>query len=233
MTRTTPAGDRVVLLTADDQLLLDGDGATPKGARPFLDLVPLHGGAKKRLFQSGDDVHEQVVGVLDERGARILVTRESRSEPPNWFVVDLVKNERRAITKFEDPAARLTAGIQKQLVSYERKDGVKLSATLYLPPGYKAGAGRLPLLVWAYPREYVDAGTASQVRASPNRYTRLSGISHLFVLLCGYAVLDVNADELIVTFRSPETVLERDRPTRDLARFRLRHGSLTPERLPV
>lgn len=38
---------------------------------------------------------------------------------------------------------------------YPRPDGVMLTATLYLPPGYDAAThGPLPCIVWAYPREY-------------------------------------------------------------------------------
>ena len=74
--------------------------------------------------------------------------------------------------QFKDPAPQLT-GIQKQLVTYDRKDGVKLSATVYLPPDYKPGT-RLPFVLWAYPAEFTDADTASQVVGSPNRFTTIS-----------------------------------------------------------
>lgn len=38
---------------------------------------------------------------------------------------------------------------------YQREDGLDLNATLYLPPGYERERdGRLPCLLWAYPREY-------------------------------------------------------------------------------
>ncbi|MCC6329477.1 MAG: S9 family peptidase, partial [Acidobacteria bacterium] len=80
-------------------------------------------------------------------------------------------------------------GIQKQLVKYKRADGVDLSFTLYTPPGYKPGTP-LPTLVWAYPLEFTDASTAGQVTGSTNRFTQIGGISHLFLVLQGYAVLD-------------------------------------------
>jgi fermentation-respiration switch protein FrsA (DUF1100 family) len=73
--------------------------------------------------------------------------------------------------------------------SYQRKDGVALSATLYLPPDHQPGQ-KHPTLVWAYPQEFTRADDAGQVRASPTRYTRFAGISHLWLLLAGYAVLD-------------------------------------------
>ena len=62
-------------------------------------------------------------------------------------------------------------------------------ATLYTPPGYKKG-DRVPLILWAYPREFGDADSAGQVTGSPNRFTLVGGYSHLFLLLSGYAVLD-------------------------------------------
>ena len=64
-----------------------------------------------------------------------------------------------------------------------------MSGTLYLPPGYKKGE-RVPVIMWAYPREFSDPDSASQVTGSPNRFTIVSGYSHLFLLLSGYAILD-------------------------------------------
>jgi dipeptidyl aminopeptidase/acylaminoacyl peptidase len=58
-----------------------------------------------------------------------------------------------------------------------------------LPPDYKEGV-RLPTLFWAYPREFADAGKASQVYGSTNQFTTISGPSPLFFALLGYAVLD-------------------------------------------
>jgi dipeptidyl aminopeptidase/acylaminoacyl peptidase len=87
-----------------------------------------------------------------------------------------------------DPMPQLR-GIHKELVTYERDDGVSLSFTLYLPPDYQR-AQPLPSVVWAYPREYTDPQTAGQVSGSTNRFTTISGISHLFLLTQGYAILD-------------------------------------------
>ncbi len=105
------------------------------------------------------------------------------------------------LTKFTDATPQLS-GIKKQLVTYKRADGVQCSFTLYLPPGYKEGT-RLPTIVWAYPLEFTDAGTAGQVTGSTQRYTQLLGPTHLFFLLQGYTVLD-NATMPVVG--DPETV---------------------------
>ena len=105
------------------------------------------------------------------------------------------------MTQFKDPAPQLT-GLEKRLLKYHRADGVPLSGFLYLPPGYKPGT-RLPGVVWAYPLEFSDAGTAGQVRGSPNSFTRLTGDSPLFFLTQGYAVL---MDATMPVIGDPETM---------------------------
>jgi dipeptidyl aminopeptidase/acylaminoacyl peptidase len=106
-----------------------------------------------------------------------------------------------ALTHIQDPTPQLRR-ITKKLVTYKRADGVELSFTLYLPPRYKEGT-RLPTVVWAYPYEFNDAATASQVSGSTNRFTTITGPSHLFFLLEGYAILD-NAAMPVVG--DPDTV---------------------------
>jgi len=121
--------------------------------------------------------------------AKMLLTRyETPTDPPNYYVRELGAGARRPLTTFKDPQP-LIRSAQHQYVTYQRKDGVKLSATLYLPPGYKKGE-RLPVIMWAYPREFGDADSASQVTGSPNRFTILTNASILYLLLSGYAVLD-------------------------------------------
>ena len=45
--------------------------------------------------------------------------------------------------------------MSREVLRYERGDGVTLTTTLYLPPGYKAERdGALPCIMWAYPREF-------------------------------------------------------------------------------
>jgi dipeptidyl aminopeptidase/acylaminoacyl peptidase len=81
--------------------------------------------------------------------------------------------------------------VTKQLIAYKRADGLDLSGTLYLPAGYDKSKGPLPMLMWAYPTEFTDARVAGQVvDRTKNRFVRPSGISQLFVLTQGYAVLD-------------------------------------------
>ena len=46
---------------------------------------------------------------------------------------------------------------------YKREDGIDMTATLYLPPGYdKDKDGRLPCIIWAYPREFKSKDAAGK-----------------------------------------------------------------------
>jgi dipeptidyl aminopeptidase/acylaminoacyl peptidase len=202
------AGRRPILQSGD-YIYLRGEGASPKGDRPFLDRLNLKTLKTERLFKCDDNSFETVVALLDDGGSKAITRRETPASPPNYFVHALAASDpaaattggSKALTEFPDPAPQIK-GITKQLVTYKRQDGVPLSFTLYLPPGYKQGE-RLPTVVWAYPLEYNDAATAGQVTGSTNRFTTISGPSELFFLLEGYAVLD-NAAMPIVG--DPDTV---------------------------
>ncbi len=171
-----------------DSIYLIGAGSSPDGDRPFLDRLDLKTLKTERLFRSTEKTYESIVAPLDDDAKSILTEYETPADPPNYYVRDLAAGTKRALTQFKDPAPQL-AGVAKQFITYQRKDGVKLSGTLYLPPGYKKGE-RLPLVMWAYPREFTDTDTASQVSGSAYRFTRVTGISHLFLLTQGYAILD-------------------------------------------
>jgi dipeptidyl aminopeptidase/acylaminoacyl peptidase len=180
-------GTRTVL-QAGGAIYLAGEGASPLGDRPFLDRLDLATLTKTRLFQSGETSYESAAGLLADDGSRLLTRYETKTEPPNYYVRDLRSGTRRAVTADKDPAPQL-AGVRTQLITYPRKDGVKLSATLHLPPGYREGE-RLPVLMWAYPREFTDPDAAGQVAGSPNRFVAIRGASHLLLLTQGYAILD-------------------------------------------
>src|SRR5436190_4695943 len=181
-------GGAGAIMQNGDFIFLTGQGSSPEGDRPFIDRLNLKTFETTRLFRSDAKVYESVVAPLDEEGKMILTRYETQTDSPNYYIRDLTANTRKAVTEFKDPQPQLR-NITRQFVTYQRKDGVKLSATLYLPPGYKQGT-RLPVIMWAYPREFGDADSASQITGSPNRFTTVSGYSHLFLLLSGYAIFD-------------------------------------------
>jgi dipeptidyl aminopeptidase/acylaminoacyl peptidase len=176
------------ILQSGTAIYLTGDGASPEGDRPFLDRLDLRTLESTRLFRTDDKTYETVVGLLADDGSSVLTRRESPSDPPNYYVRTIPSGSLKAVTAFTDPAPALR-GITKELVTYDRADGVKLSGTIYLPPGYTPGT-RLPMFVWAYPREFTDPDAASQVIGSASRFTTISGPSHLLMLTQGYAIFD-------------------------------------------
>ncbi len=177
-----------VVLQEGAFIYLVGNGASPDGDRPFVDRLDLTTLDTERLFHTEPATYETVVAVLSDDGGTLLTRRESPTDPPNYYVRHTAAGTMQALTSYTDPAPILR-GIEKRLIAYERADGIGLSATLYLPPGYREG-DRPPMLMWAYPREYVNPAAASQVRGSPHRFTTLRGASHLLLLTEGYAILD-------------------------------------------
>jgi dipeptidyl aminopeptidase/acylaminoacyl peptidase len=198
--KTMPNGSMAVIQDADS-IFLEGAGASPSGDHPFLSRFHLATGKSEPLFQCDDDHYEVVAELLDPHAAKFLTRRESPTEPPN-YMVHTADGKASALTHFADPQPSIR-GIRKELVKYRRPDGVQLSFALYLPADYKPGT-RLPTLLWAYPYEYSDADTASQVSGSTKRFTEMTGYSELFFALEGYAVLANTA--MPVVGSDPDTV---------------------------
>jgi len=183
---------RPVLLTSTDGRFayLTGAGASAEGDRPFVDRFEIATGRSERLFRSEAPYYEEVSALLDGEGRRAIVRRESVKDVPNYYLYDFAAKSRTPLTSFRDPAPQF-AGVTSQLVTYKRKDGLDLSATVYLPAGYsREKDGPLPFFLWAYPLEYGSAAAASQVVGSPYRFTRPTGASQLFLLTQGYGVMD-------------------------------------------
>lgn len=187
------AGMPRLLIGPGDTILLDGAGASDDGDRPFIDRFSLATKKKQRLFQSSAPFYEDVAAVLNDDGTRLLTTRESPGERPNFFVRDLTQAgaaQLTALTHFPHPTPQLK-DVQKEQIRYRRADGVDLTATLLLPPDYDAGRdGPLPLLMWAYPQEFKSASAAGQITGSPYRFNAVSFWGPAAFLAMGYAVLD-------------------------------------------
>jgi len=181
-----------VLMTADkgNTIFLSGAGASPEGDRPFLDEFNLQTHKTKRLFRSEAPYYESVVKILDIDKRRVMTSRQAVDQPPNYFIRDLKKDKLTQLTNFPHPTPQL-AKAQKELIKYERADGVQLTATLYLPDSYSSEKdGPLPMLMWAYPEEYKSADAAGQVKDSPYKFIRVHRHSPLLWLVHGYAILD-------------------------------------------
>jgi dipeptidyl aminopeptidase/acylaminoacyl peptidase len=171
-----------------DFIYVAGVGASKDGDRPFLDKLNVKTLKSERIFRSSAESLESFVAPLNDEMTKFLTRYETQKDAPNYYTRDAGADAKRAVTQFKDPQP-LVRDILRQYVTYKRNDGVTLSGTLYLPPGYKQGT-KVPVIMWAYPREFGDADSASQVSGSPNSFTTIRGGSHMFLLLSGYAIFD-------------------------------------------
>ncbi|GHE41276.1 alpha/beta hydrolase family protein [Sphingobacterium griseoflavum] len=187
-----------VMFVADNKSYWVGDGYTKEGQFPFVDELDLTSLKKKRLYTAKlDGKKESISRILDIKKNTILVSVQSPTDYPNYYVRNMRTGKASALTQLENPFKSLT-GVQKEVIHYKRKDGVDLSGTLYLPAGYdKTKKEKLPLLIWAYPTEYKDKSTAGQSTANPYAFTYPSYGSFVYWVTKGYAVLDDAAFPII------------------------------------
>ena len=182
---------RKVLHRNGELVFMTSEGGSPEGSMPFLSTFNTSTKEQKILWRSQAPYYERVTKVLDKEGSLLITLKESTDMSPNYWLVNTKKRvSPKQITAFADPYPTLK-GIKKQLITYPRKDGLNLSAVLYTPEGYDPSRdGRLPVLMWAYPREYKSAADAAQVRGSKYTFTRLSWGSPLYWVTRGYAIMD-------------------------------------------
>lgn len=189
----------VKLIDNGTKLLMNNTvGSSPKGDLPFLAKFDLTTKQNEIIWRCPEGTFEMVTDVIDAEKLVLLTRRESQKDMPNYYIKNLVlRVADRPITTFANPYPQLE-GISKQKVSYKRADGVDLTGDLYLPKNYDAKKeGPLPVLIWAYPREFNSAADAAQIRGSQYRFTMVSYGGPVFWVTQGYAVLD-NAEMPIV-----------------------------------
>ena len=110
---------------------------------------------------------------------------------------DINSQKLTAVTDFENPFKAIQ-NVHKEVITYQREDGVELSATLYLPVGYDMDKKeKMPMIMWAYPREFKDKASASQVTSSSNGFIYPWYGSPIFWVNRGYVVLDDAAFPII------------------------------------
>ncbi|GGD15617.1 prolyl oligopeptidase family serine peptidase [Flavobacterium orientale] len=183
---------RNVIAIENDVAHLIGEGFTKEGQFPFIDELNFKTLQTKRVYQSNlKDKKEDLYSIINAKSGDVLVMIQSKNEYPNYYIRNIkAKNKLTQITNFKNPFESLK-NVHKEVINYKRKDGVELSGTLYLPAGYdKTKKEKLPLLIWAYPREFKDKSTAGQSSANPNSFTFPYYGSFVFWVTRGYAVLD-------------------------------------------
>lgn len=168
-----------------------GRGFSEKGQFPFIDEISLKTQDKKRLYESAyTDKLENLQEAIDMKKGEILVRIESPTEYPNYYIRNIKSGKLKQITAFKNPFASIQ-DVHKEVITYNRDDGLELSGTLYLPVGYDRNAKeKKPMILWAYPEEFKDKSSAAQSTKNPNEFTYPYYGSMLYWVTRGYVVLD-------------------------------------------
>ena len=179
-----------VLVIEEGNVFLNGAGYSKKGQFPFIDQMNLYSKKVSRLYQSGYTDKLENINNYDAKKNQLLVRIESPNEYPNYFIRDLNKETLSQLTNFTNPFKSIQ-GIYKEVIDYKREDGLNLSGILYLPLGYDIGKKeKMPMILWAYPREFKDQASAAQKISNPNKFTYPHYGSPIYWVTKGYVVLD-------------------------------------------
>ncbi len=179
-----------VLALNKGNAFLNGPGYSKKGQFPFIDRINLKTQQKKRIYESKYTNKKEVLSSYDVKNNELLVRIESAKEYPNYYFRSVKRNKLKQLTAFKNPFKSIQ-DVHKEVVNYKRDDGLELSGTLYLPVGYdKARKEKMPMIMWAYPREFKDKSSAGQSTKNPNKFTFPYYGSMIYWVTRGYVVLD-------------------------------------------
>ena len=198
MTKAGPMGASVVHMSTDRQAVyLAGTKYFPNPAvdapRSFVDRLEVKTGNKTRIFESDGKVWETISEVLDDDFTRAIVSRESPTEVPDFYLRDMKSGALKKLTSNVDYSPELTSAIRK-IIPVERVDGYKFYVNITLPPGYVQGT-RLPAMFWFYPREFTDQVSYDRTRRTLNksRFPSVSTRDMDILTKIGYAVVEPDA----------------------------------------
>ncbi len=180
--RPNARGQRVVQTAADGDFWFVGQGAGPKGERPFLDRYSLRDQPVQRVFQA----EQQLELPLQWLDAKRLLTQLERPFESRQLGIRQGSQWQALTTPPELPPA--LRSLRREFVSFKRDDGVELSFWLVLPPEHQAGQRRAAL-VWAYPVEFNDPVLASQLAAPTERSPWPVPGSPVWLALDGFVVV--------------------------------------------
>jgi len=188
-------------INGERKLLLNGEGASPRGSFPFLDILDIDSGEKERIWQSAAPYYETFVSlfnddqdhVISKDNLTVMLSRETMQDVPQFRLVTFANGKEshsRVMTHFPHPYPHMK-DVKKEIVRYKRKDGVDLTATLYTPVGYdKERDGPLPCIMWVYPYSFKSKDAAGQLRKSPYEFVSLGSMTPKLWLARNYAVFD-------------------------------------------
>jgi dipeptidyl aminopeptidase/acylaminoacyl peptidase len=197
---------RQVLALKGNNAFLMGEGFSEDGQFPFVDELNLKNQKKERLYKSAFTDKLENLARYDVDRSQLMVRIESKNEYPNYYLRNVKKGDLVQLTNFENPFKSIQ-NVHKEVITYKRDDGLELWGTLYLPMDYDmAKKEKMPMILWAYPREYKDQASAAQNTQNPNEFTYPYYGSPIYWVTKGYVVLDGAAFPIVVKGRRNQTI---------------------------
>ena len=175
---------RVIQLTGDDAFYATSRDNNTLQAELYT--VQPQSAERQLIWRSASDAEDTMLQILPH--GDIVFTRQTPVQPPELFKLAADSTTSRLIA-VHHPAPAYQQ-VKQQWLEYQRSDGVKLSGRLYLPAGYDVSMGPLPVLMWAYPREYASAELAEQRTVPAQRFVSFRPSSAQPYVALGYAVFD-------------------------------------------
>ncbi len=195
MTRRGPMGPSVVRISSDgNYVYLSGtqysENWQEEAPRPFIDRVEIRTGEKERIWQSAEDVYENVQQVMDDDLNTLIISRQSPAMVPDSWLINVQSGDLRKLTNNVDHSPEITNCIRKR-VRVTRADGIEFWVNITLPPGYQDGT-RLAAMFWFYPREYTSQKQLDERSRTTNinSFPRVSTRSMQILTVLGYAVIE-------------------------------------------
>lgn len=193
---TGSSGQRVVRTVENGSVVfLEGtqyyENPNENAPRPFLDRLTIRSGDKERVWQSAEDVYEQILVALDDDMTELIVQRESPTTIPDSWRVNLETGESEQLTTNVDHTPDITAA-RRERIMIERPDGFTSKVEVTLPADYRDGAP-LPAMFWFYPREYSEQEQYEErnlQRYNKNDFPGVGSRSMEILTRLGYAVVD-------------------------------------------
>ncbi len=179
-----------------NEVLFKSEGYSPEGMMPKLTSYNLRKGKRKDIWQCKAPYFEKIIAVKNPDKNLFITSCESYENPKNYYLSNLKKGSRTALTNFVDLCA--VKGVRRELLTYTRADGLKLKSFVWLPAGYDAKRdGKLPVLIWAYPHKFDSAEAADRRKYSQYTYPEVRGINALVTQ--GYCI--IHADMPLIPTR--------------------------------
>ncbi len=172
------------------EILFASKGYSPEGMMPKLTSYNLRKGKSKDIWQCKAPYFEEIIAAKNPAKQLFITRRESFEEPKNYYLFNLKKKTETAITNFPDPCGTFLKGVRRERLIYTRADGMELRSVVWLPAGYDANRdGKLPVLLWAYPRTYDSEKAPARNKSS---YYTHPKASDLYWLTQGYCVMNMD-----------------------------------------